>query len=71
MVMNDKAQRATKSGGHWSLLALLAIGLVLFFEMVERQSGQSAGVWLVNPAMAALILALPVALVLLLIRALR
>jgi hypothetical protein len=71
MVMNDKAERATKSGGHWSLLPLLAIGLVLFFEMVERQSGQSAGVWLVNLAMAALILALPVALVLLLIRALR
>jgi hypothetical protein len=66
----DKVKSHAGQRGGWLLLPV-AIGLAVLFETVEQQTGQSAGVWLVNLAMAALILALPVALVLLLIRALR
>jgi hypothetical protein len=70
MATADKVKSRTGQKGGWLLLPV-ALGLAVLFETVEQQTGQSASLWLVNLALAALMLALPVALVLLLIRALR
>jgi hypothetical protein len=70
MATADNVKSGAGHRGSWALLPV-ALVLAVLFETVEQQTGQSAGVWLLNLAMAALILALPVALLMLLIRALR
>lgn len=70
MAASDNVKLGTGQRGGWAVFPV-ALALAVLLEAVEQQTGQSAGVWLSNLVMAALMLALPVALVLLVIRALR